>query len=298
MIAPYEKLKKGGNDTIQIVASTSCDIFTCSNCTQLLPYRTDYRHMTLSCVEKALKSLVDWPGVVGLFGGNPCVHPEFEAICLLMEKLIHPQSRRGLWSNHLMGHGSLIRRVFYPDGRFNLNVHCDVEAAKEMGDWVPGRVIHSSVREKAWHAPILMSHKDLGVSEADWVTAREDCDINQKWSAAIVEREGKPYAYFCEVAAALDGIKGTNHGVPLHYQWWQATMAQFQGQVTGCCDQGCGVPLRYKGHQDSDSVYDITEAFIPYTTLSKAVTREVHRKPPKDHAIEATDYMRLRTTNV
>lgn len=296
MLTPADKLRSGGNDIIQIIVSTSCDLYTCSNCTQLLPFRKDTRHMSLGVFLRAVKSLADWPGVVALFGGNPCTHPQFPQLCQILEDHIQPQSRRGLWSNNLMGHGAVVRRTFYPDGRFNLNVHKNVAAAMEMGEWVPGRIIRSSVREHSWHSPILMDRKDLGIGQLTWESLREHCDINQKWSAAIVERDDQPRAYFCEVAAALDGVRGDNHGVPLFPGWWKAPMTKFAHQVQGCCDQGCGVPLRFKGHQDVDATYDITPAFIPYTSLkTKSVTVTLHETPDMDGTVETTDYLRTRT---
>lgn len=294
MLTPNDKLTAGGNDIIQIVVTTSCDIFTCSNCTQLLPFRHDYKHMTLGCFERAVKSLVDWPGVVALFGGNPCSHPEFPELCNILEKHIHPQSRRGLWSNALLGHGAQVRRTFYPDGRFNLNVHRNVEAAIEIGEWLPGKLIKSSVRDDSHHGPILVAHRDLNIQPEAWEAMRENCDINQKWSAAIVEDNGKPMAYFCEVAAALDGVRGDHHGVPVKAGWWKLPIIHFQHQVQGCCDQGCGVPLKLEGHLDSQRTYDVTQSFVPYTSLKKL---HVHIVPVNDHAFvgDTTDYLRLRS---
>lgn len=294
MLTPNDKLQSGVNDIIQIVVTTACDIYTCSNCTQLLPFRHDYKHMTVQCFEKAVKSLADWPGVVALFGGNPCSHPQFDMLCQILEKHIQPQSRRGLWSNALLGHGAQVRRTFYPEGRFNLNVHRNIAAAVEIGEWLPGKIIRSSVRECSHHAPILVSHRDLGVTPKTWNLFRERCDVNQKWSAAIVQDNEKPVAYFCEVAAALDGVRGDHHGVPVKPGWWKLPIIHFQHQVQGCCDQGCGVPLKLEGHLDEDRTYDVTQSFIPYTSLKRPV---VSVTPVNDHALvkDMTDYLRLRS---
>src|SRR4030095_10209506 len=78
-----------------------------------------------------------------------------------------------------------------------------------------------------------------------------------------VERDAPPFAYFCEVAGALDGIRGTNHGIPAVPGWWRYRMDRFADQVAGCCDAGCGIPLRRLGHLDTDQTYDYSAAFIP-----------------------------------
>lgn len=259
MKAPTEK----ANDTIQILVTRSCNEFTCSNCTQLLPFRTDTLHMSVDVFRQALRSLKGWPGIRGVFGGNPCSHPKFADLMQVLVEEVPNQKQRGIWTNNLMKHGALVREVLYPHGRFNLNAHCDEKSAAEIDRWLPGRLIPTSRDRPSWHSPILLDWRDMGLSEAEWVAQREACDINQTWSAAILERDGQPYAYFCEVAGALDGIRGTNHGIPAVEGWWRGSIASFGDQVSKCCDAGCGVPLRQLGHLDTDRVYDYSSAFIP-----------------------------------
>ncbi len=298
MLSPIEKLPRV-NDTIQIEITRACDLFTCSNCTRLLPFRKDDLHMSLDCVEDAILSVQDWPGVVALFGGNPCVHPEFPTVCEMLAHYIPDQRRRGLWSNHLRGHGAVVRETFYPHGRFNLNAHASPEAWAGFEEWCPGRGIRGSGENPSWHAPMLIAWQDLGLTEEEWVAARERCDINQRWSAAIVAREGRPFAYFCEVAGAIDGVRGENHGVPAVPGWWQRKMDGFPGQVKSCCDVGCGVPLRGQGHLDTAGVYDTTAAWEPFTRPATAVRKglielDVHTELGPTCA-ESTDYMSLRS---
>ena len=96
MLAPIDKLSNPhGNDIIQIVVTTRCDR-NCSNCTQLLPFRVDYAFMSLDCFEGACISVKDWPGLVAMFGGNPCVHPQFPELCRIMAKHITPEHRAKL----------------------------------------------------------------------------------------------------------------------------------------------------------------------------------------------------------
>lgn len=295
MLTPQDKVRSGVNDIIQIIVTTRCDLFTCSNCTQLLPFRQDAQFMSLNVFQKALKSLKGWPGVVSLFGGNPCSHPQFDELCDLLAEHF-PQNQRGLWTNNLLGKGAIARRTFYPDGRFNLNVHRNVQAAVEMGEWLPGQLIRASVRKASHHAPILMHWADLGMAKGDWDIVRESCDINQKWSGAIKEHLGKPVAYFCEVAAAIDGVRGVCNGIPAVEGWWQKPIDEFSHQISNCCDEGCGVPLRLNGHDDGEQMYDITRSWIPLTALKekRPVNIIIHEDPP-DQCKETTDYLRMRS---
>jgi hypothetical protein len=292
--APTDK----ANDTIQIVVSRSCDLFWCSNCTQLLPFRTDTVHMSVAVFRQALRSLAGWPGVRGVFGGNPCVHPQFAELMAVLVEEVPDQRQRGLWTNNLLKHGALVRDVFYPRGRFNLNAHADEASAAQMDHWLPGRIIPTSRSRASWHSPVLLDWRDLGITESDWIAAREACDINQTWSAAIVERDGQPLGYFCEVAAALDGVRGTNHGIPAVPGWWRWGMDRFTGQVRGCCDEGCGIPLKRLGHTDVDATYDYSESFVPLVggkLRGPHLSGWLHRSLTETLTARPTDYQGLRS---
>lgn len=297
MLAPIDKLNSRVNDIIQIVVTTACTL-ECSNCTQLLPFRRDYRHMSVDCFRLAVESLADWPGVIGIFGGNPCNHPKFPELMGILCEVIPDQRRRGLWSNDLLMHGELCAKVFFPDGRFNLNAHGIQTAAVKFKSFLPGKIIPGSEKGQASHAAILANFSDYGMMYDEWERAREACDINQKWSAAIVERAGRPFAYFCEVAAAIDGVRNENHGIPAVPGWWKETMdnAGFQEQVSKCCDRGCGVPLKIAGHMDNENTYDISSSWTPELQFTRGhrVAEVVTHHDIPGHVKENTDYMGVR----
>lgn len=296
MKTSLDKLQSGVNDIIQIIVSpASCDIFLCSNCTQLLPFRKDKEFMDLDVFRRAVRSLRDWPGIVALFGGNPVSHPKFVQLVDIMIEEIPDQRHRGLWTNNLIDdqRGEAARRLVWPHGRVNLNVHTDKKAADLFRKWLPKMPILGEYK-KSWHSPIMMSHHDFGISYDEWTELRESCDINQRWSAAVVQRTVNgvrgAYAYFCEVAAALDGIRQLNHGVPVEDGWWRWTMEKFQHQVVGCCDAGCGVPLRLKGHLDLDFTYDISKSFSQYAKHNFKKLRIVRHETLPESTEIPTDY--------
>lgn len=286
MLAPIDKIQNRGNDIMQIVVTTACDL-KCSNCTQLLPFRRDYKFMSLDCFEQAVLSMEGWPGVVALFGGNPCVHPQFPELCSILAEHRAP-SQRGLWSNHLFKHGQIAMETF-SESRLNLNAHASRAAAALFETYFSNQWIQGSDTRASWHASILVDRRDLGMTDKEWVARRERCDINQYWSGAILERDGKPYGYFCEVAGALDGIRGENHGVPAERGWWREGMSGFAEQVRGCCDRGCGVPLRLEGHRDFEEIYDRSPSWNNLVS-SRAVPGA--EGPVLPQIQRATDYMR------
>lgn len=294
MLTPADKIAPNArytNDIIQIIVTRSCDLLFCSNCTQLLPYRQDVRHMSLDVFRQALRSLEGWPGVRALFGGNPCSHPKFDALCQILQEEVPDQAKRGLWTNNLLGHGAIARETFWPHGRFNLNVHNEERAVAEMQQWLPGITLLGR-GTPSWHSAMLVHWQDMGLTYAQWVDKRERCDINQRWSAAIAERDGAAYTYFCEVGASLDGVRGENHGVLARPGWWQRPIGEFQEQITQCCDRGCGVPLKYRGHLDSDEIYDVSPQLIQIVDKTTKPAVQVHTTPAESVPI-ATDYQRI-----
>jgi hypothetical protein len=322
MLTPADKVKHG-NDIIQVVITRKCDIHTCSNCTQLLPFRKDAAEMTLDCVEAALKSVQDWPGVVACFGGNPCTHSKFEEVCKLWQHYIPQQNRRGLWTNNLMRHGSIIKDTFYPHGRFNLNVHGDSDAATQMQKWLPGIKVWGLRQSR--HGGMIGNYADYGYTYDEWSSLREKCDINRNWSAGIYQRdcpacfatgkrysddisasynppcgacEGKkylPYAYFCEVAGSIDGVTGENNGIPAVPGWWQNTIDRYSDQIQNCCDKNCIVPLRTVGSFDNESTYDISPSAERLTVGFKGKNLKIKVHGDKqDSSRELTDYIGIR----
>lgn len=295
ILAPIDKLKAGGNDILQIEITRKCSIFSCSNCSRALPFRRDTIEMSLDVFREALLSLEGWPGIVSCFGGNPPNHSRFPEICEILAELVPPE-RRGLWANDLMEHGEIAARTF-GRGRLNLNAHADEKAAAEIDRWFPGKLISKSRMQPAMHGALLVDRKDVGVTDGEWEALRENCDINREWSGIIVERAGRPYGYFCEVASALDGVRSENHGMLAEPGWWRLPMEMFEHQVRNCCDRGCGVPLRIKGHLDRDDVYDVTASWLPAVTARKqsAVDLAIHETLPDERSASLVDYMRLRS---
>src|SRR5678815_4447941 len=112
MKAPGDKRPTWMGGIIQIHITRVCNL-SCTHCTQGSNFGGKPVLMTLENFEIAVKSLRNYSGVVGVFGGNPTMHPQFAQICQILSEHI-PWDHRGLWSNNLMGHGKLCRETFNP----------------------------------------------------------------------------------------------------------------------------------------------------------------------------------------
>lgn len=302
MWAPIDKIKNGRNRYIQIVITTKCTL-SCSNCTQFANsgLRKDYDYMEVEVFREAVRSLKEWPGVVAIFGGCPTVHPKFPELMEILVEEIPDPAKRGIWVNDLLKHGELVAKVFPPGiSTYNANAHGVQRAADGFDKHTPGMLIETSRTRASWHSPILLDRNDFGISDGDWVAMREECDVNKYWSGAIVQRldaDGKPraFAFFCEVAAALEGLKGPENvnGILAEPRWWAKSMDDFQHQVRNCCDQGCGVPLRRLGQLDRSDTYDYSKKWAPIVEMAisakKKIKGQLHETMPEGTE-RATDY--------
>lgn len=215
MIPPgAHKAGKWREGVIQIWTTRTCDK-SCFGCTQgsnLKSSSKENMHITLLNFEIAVKSLVGYHGVVGVFGGNPALHPQFAELCEILEAYI-PWEQRGLWCNKPFDHAPLMRKIFNP-AYSNLNVHLDKEAYEAFKrGWPECKPV--GLETDSRHAPVHAAMKDLqylpdpenhkhpipNTEETRWDYIAK-CDINHHWSGMIGQFRGQPRAWFCEVAGA------------------------------------------------------------------------------------------------
>lgn len=290
MRAPGQPKETGGHiyGVIQVIVTNKCDLLKCSNCTQMLTHQKESFFMSVENFRRAVESLRDYPGIVGVFGGNPCVHPRFAELARVIQDVIPEKRRRGLWSNNVNGHGELCREVF---GYFNLNVHTNPKHAAEMYETLPGVRVWGAERQ-SWHSPTLVAIKDVIHDEKRMWDTIAHCDVNHKWSGAITERKGELRAFFCEIAASFDNVWDEDTGLPVTPGWWHEPMQSFAGQAKRWCP-GCGIPLKMKGHLDLDFTDDVSSSNLVVLNVKRKT--QLHTSLDGEaRTHEATDYQRLR----
>lgn len=257
MVPPSRKrpsIYRGG--IIQIMVTRACDQ-SCFHCSQGSNLAGKPVMMTPEQFNQACASLAGYWGVVGMFGGNPTMHPQFGELCRIMRDWI-PFLQRGLWSNNLRGKGADARATFNP--RFsNLNVHLDSEAAAEFRrDWPESAPFVKGTNLDSLHGSPWVAMKDVIEDEEERWRLIGDCDINKYWSALIGVVRGELRAFFCEVAYAQAALHEDNPdwdhtgrpmpdtGLGVVPRWWRAPMAAYEQQVRTHC-HACGIPMRRPG---------------------------------------------------
>ena len=219
---------------IQIEITNACPN-QCSNCTRLVGHYRKPFFMDFDTFKKAVDSLVDFPGMVGIMGGEPTIHPQFPLFLEYYQQKIQPKERRGLWTSftpQYYKYFDLIKDVF-------------------------GFECQNDHKKPSKHQPILVAAKDVIKDEDLMWQLIDKCWIQNLWSASITPKG----AFFCEVAAAFDMIFDGPGGWEIDPEWWKKKPEDedFQHQIkTWCPNCGAAIPLFRR--KTSDIIDDVSKS--------------------------------------
>lgn len=239
---------------IQVEVTNAC-VHNCSNCTRFCGHFRKPFFMDYETFAKAVDSMEGFPGMVGVMGGEPTIHPQFEKLVgyyaskiengrkygnalkpiknfsqyLIENDMQNIKNKRGLWSslgNGYYKHFELIQEVF-PFQLINDHSHSGL------------------------HQTLLVTRKELGIPDEKWIKMRDNCWAQNIWSASITPKG----CFFCEVAAALDMLFDGPGGWPIEKGWWKRRPEDFKEQLNWCeyCSAVLNVP-RVEANLETDVV--------------------------------------------
>jgi hypothetical protein len=240
---------------VQIDVTNACNR-KCSNCTRpAVAHSAERWFMSVEQFRAAVDAVRDFPSasprdrlgrpkVVGMIGGEPLLHPQFEQLC--GEMLALPLHARGLWTGldwKRTRWAGLIQSTF-GQGYINNNQHST----------------------PCFHQPVLAASCDLvpDVDERARLIAR--CPMQAEWASNITRRG----FFFCEVAGALADVLPGPPGLPLAAGVWRAPLAAFGAQIDYYC-QHCGVCIPLQGRRDAEETDDISRSNLELLTASPRV---------------------------
>lgn len=260
---------------LQIKVTNVCDL-NCKNCTAAVGIAKALKHhwfMTPDQFREALLSMVGFPGVIGMFGGNPCIHPQFEELCAIFREVIPNKDQRGLWSNNLKGKVDVCRETFSPE-HSNLNVHRSQAAYDEIMSAWPEAILarqtfmNTGLTQPSMHGSWWVAMKDVIKDENKRWDLIGKCFVNQTWSAEITVIKGQLRAFFCEFAATrgefFEVLNEPDVGLPLTPGWWSQPMEFFKDQVCHHCHR-CGAPL------NPEKIEDLGGGLEDFTVTNEAL---------------------------
>lgn len=209
----------------------------CSNCTRGVAHYKKPWFMDMKTFKNAVDSMVGFRGFqgVGITGGDPLLHPDFEEMCEYARSKI-PTSDLGLWSCFPAGKeylGPLISDTF---GTVFLNDHSRADIV---------------------HHPFLVSIEEVRDKRDMWFFIN-DCWAQMSWSASI-----NPFgAYFCELAAAMAMLfNDPETAWPVEPEWWIRTPKDYIAQMEKWCPKCGGAlcgPDVAKGRYSNEIVDDVS----------------------------------------
>lgn len=281
---------------IQVKVTNACDL-DCVNCTAAVGLAKKHKRvwaMTSEQFRTALQSLKGFDGIIGMFGGNPCIHPKFAELCQIFREEVPNKEQRGLWSNNLRGKVALCRETFHGP-HCNLNVHRDASALREIRTgWPEARPIGH--KRPSMHGSWWVAMQDLIPDEAERWDLIGRCFVNQTWSAEVTLIKNELRAFFCEFAATMAeyaDLDGHNDlGLPVEPGWWNHSIEHYAAQVRHYCHR-CGAPLNPHKIEDlGKGAEDFTATHSPvFLTINGRNHRLVQDRAEVEELQPATHYL-------
>lgn len=225
--------------TIQIEMTNAC-IHSCSNCTRFCGHHKKPFFMDWETFKRAVDSLEDWPRRIGIMGGEPTLHPEFERFVKYARK-VHPEAY------DIGGGKKPVKSLSRYIEDVNVVKSELVTKLRGLGLWssvCASYVKHyeiiqdsfifqcvndhtASSRHQAW----LMTRKEFGINDTEWIKIRDNCWWQRCLNSPSVTPKG---AFFCEVAAAMDLLFDGPGGWKIEKNWWRRGPEDYKDQLFWC----------------------------------------------------------------
>lgn len=262
---------------IEIDITNAC-IHSCSNCTRFCGHHKRPFFMTFEDFKRAVDSLDDFYGMVGVMGGEPTLHPELEKFAdYIREKRVKKKERiaRGPISDM---QANILATVDRADSKvlFLSSISSGYYKHFEVINDTFSRQLLNDHRNEVMHQALLMSRKELGISDEEWKKKRDSCWVQNAWSATITPKG----AFFCEVAGALDMLFDGPGGWPVESGWINRTPAEFGDQLYWCemCSACLDAPKRLSNDERDDVTPKIYKKLLeigsPKAKNGKCVVRD------------------------
>ena len=274
---------------IQIEITNACPK-RCSNCTRFCGHHKEPFFMDFETFKKAIDSLKGFKGIVGIMGGEPTIHPEFEKFVKYF---------RDNW-----GYDDFSTASYLPQSSYVNHILANsynVNYSNQRGLWTSvtpryyrhfeliqdtfGYQLVNDHTHPSMHSTLMVTRKELGVPDDEWIKMRDNCWIQNLWSASITPKG----AFFCEIAAAMDATLGGKGGWAIEPGWWKRKPAEFGEQLDWCemCSACLPMPKR-DANEETDDVSPIWHQKLKEIESPKLKKGLVHEFDPAALRLQRT----------
>lgn len=242
-------------DVVQIEITNAC-VRSCSNCTRFCGHHRKPFFMDFETFKKAVESMDGFMHTVGVMGGEPTLHPEFGRFCDYFREHYEQSRQTNVFTEpvadfpaHIDG-ANLRLKTDRIRGLFTSLGMTYLRHFEKIQDTFGFQCLNDH-QNPSLHGALLMTRRELGIPDAEWVELRDACWVQNLWSASITPKG----AFFCEIAAALDMLLDGPGGWPIEPGWWRRQPADFADQLHWCelCSAALPVPKR-DAREETDDV--------------------------------------------
>ena len=249
---------------IEIDITNACDK-SCSNCTRLCGHHKKPYFMDFDTFKKAVDSLDGYQGIRSIMGGEPTLHPEFERFIKYLgskfpareNPYVAPQKdfikkvHQVELDNFQMINDGVERIDIVGPGMFS-NMGASYKKHYEIiTDILPFQGLNDHLNP-VFHQSALITRKELGIPDDEWVKIRDKCWLQNEWSASITPKG----CFFCEIAGVLDMLLDGPGGWKIEPGWWKRTPDEFGDQLHWC--ELCGFALNTFTRDSSEEIDDVS----------------------------------------
>lgn len=275
-------------DIIEIELTNAC-VHRCSNCTRFCGHHAKPFFMSFETFKRAVDSMQGFHGTLSLMGGEPTLHPEFERFARYLHEHL-PENKRKESNPLIYPQKDFMRAVGVQNIRNMKHFSTSTGGSKTCVDGAGTfssmgvsymknyEVIQDTLKFEGlndhsnamYHQPILISRKEMGISDEAWQEIRDNCWINMQWSASITPKG----VFFCEIAGALDMLFDGPGGLPIEPGWWQRDIEEFGEQLQWC--EICGMALHTYSRDANEERDDVSPRL--YSMLEEVGSKKIGTK--------------------
>lgn len=249
---------------IEIDITNACNK-RCSNCTRLCGHHRKPYFMDFETFRRAVDSLDGYQGIRSIMGGEPTLHPEFERFIHYLgskfpkrkNPFVYPQKdfikqvHQVELDNFEMINDGVERIDVVGPGMFSNMGAAYKKHYESITDILPFQGLNDHLNP-VFHQTALITRKELGIPDEEWVKLRDSCWLQNEWSASITPKG----AFFCEIAGVLDMLLDGPGGWKIEPGWWKRTPAEFGDQLHWC--ELCGFALQTFTRDSAEEIDDVS----------------------------------------
>lgn len=250
---------------MEIDITNACE-HRCSNCTRFCGHHKKPFFMDFETFKRAVDSLEGYQGLISTIGGEPLLHPEYNRFAeylrsvrgdyvsmndgrckaIVKDYLAFAKAQR--WFEGAMNRGKGYLLFTSMPGNYYYRYEAVEDTVTDL--WLNDHT------NPSFHQPILVSRKDLGISDEEFEVLRNNCWLQNFWSASITPKG----AFFCEIAGTLDMLFNGPGGKKIEPGWWNLDIMEFKDQFQWC--DICGMALSTYSRNANEEIDDASPTLL------------------------------------